>query len=189
MILLLDHDDSFVFTLASYVEAAGETPSVRRVRGLSLSEVVACGARGIILSPGPGGPEACQLAQAVVRTLGPVVPILGVCLGHQVIATALGASVGRAVRPRHGMTSPIRHDQRGIFSGIPTPLTATRYHSLAVLRDSIPAELELSAIAVDDDTVMGVRHRTHRIEGVQFHPESVLTDHGVRMIRNFLDRC
>lgn len=189
MILLLDHDDSFVYTLASYVEAAGQKAVVRRVHALSLDEVVALQPRGIILSPGPGAPERCVLAQQVVRQLGPSTPILGVCLGHQVIATTYGAAVARAPQPRHGMTSAVTHDATGIFGGLPTPLIATRYHSLAVRRETLPEALLLSAVADDDGVVMGVRHRTHSVEGVQFHPESVMTEHGMRMVRNFLDAC
>lgn len=189
MILLLDHDDSFVHTLAGYVEALGVPTQVRRVDTISLADVETLAPRGLILSPGPGAPEQCLLALDVVRQMGPRIPILGVCLGHQIIATAYGATVSRATRPRHGMTSLVRHDAKGIFVGLPTPLPATRYHSLAVLRETIPAELVLSAVAEDDDIVMGVRHRTHSVEGVQFHPESILTEHGMMMVRNFLATC
>jgi anthranilate synthase/aminodeoxychorismate synthase-like glutamine amidotransferase len=186
VILLIDHDDSFVHTLASYVEAAGENALVRRVSTLSLGEVEALAPRGIILSPGPGTPEQCVVAQAVVHHLGPRISILGVCLGHQVIATVYGATVARASRPRHGMTSPVTHDALGIFAGVPSPLPATRYHSLSVCRETLPGELLLSAVAQDDGAVMGIRHRAHPVEGVQFHPESVLTEYGMTMIRNFL---
>jgi anthranilate synthase/aminodeoxychorismate synthase-like glutamine amidotransferase len=189
VILLLDHDDSFVHTLAGYIEALGEQPLVRRVDTLSLADVEALAPRGIVLSPGPGTPEQCLLALDVVRSIGPRVPMLGVCLGHQVIATAYGATVSRAPRPRHGMTSLVQHDAKGIFAGLPTPLPATRYHSLAVRRETLPAELVLSAVAEDDDVVMGVRHRTHPVEGVQFHPESILTEHGLTMVSNFLATC
>lgn len=187
MILLLDHEDSFVYTLARYVEELGETPEVMRVDRLTLSDVRALAPTRIILSPGPGTPEACTLSLEVVRALGPTTPILGVCLGHQVIATAYGARVGRAAHPRHGMTSVIRHDGLGVFAGLPTPLDATRYHSLAVRETSIPTELIVTAHA-DDGEVMGVRHRHHPVEGVQFHPESVLTTWGKRMIETFLGR-
>ena len=185
MILLLDHDDSFVFTLARYVEELGEAPVVLRTQGVTLDVIRAMAPTRIILSPGPGTPEACTLALDVVRTLGATTPILGVCLGHQVIATACGATVARAAHPRHGRTSPITHDGVGVFAELPSPLEATRYHSLAVVEATLPPELMLTARA-DDGEVMGIRHRTHPVEGVQFHPESVLTTMGFRMVRNFL---
>jgi anthranilate synthase/aminodeoxychorismate synthase-like glutamine amidotransferase len=187
MILLLDHEDSFVHTLARYVEELGETPEVVRIDRLTLADVRRMAPSRIILSPGPGTPEACTLALDVVRALGATTPILGVCLGHQVIATAYGARVGRAAHPRHGRTSPIRHDGLGIFAGLPSPMDATRYHSLAVVEASVPAALIVSAHA-DDGEVMGVRHRHYPVEGVQFHPESVLTPWGKEMVGNFLGR-
>lgn len=185
MILLLDHDDSFVFTLARYVEELGEAPLVVRVDRLTLGDVQVMAPSRIILSPGPGRPEECPLALAVVRALGPTIPILGVCLGHQVIATAYGGTVARAAHPRHGRTSRITHDGQGVFTGLPSPFEATRYHSLAVVESSLPAELGVSAHS-DDGEVMGVRHRTHPVEGVQFHPESVLTTWGRTMVGRFV---
>jgi anthranilate synthase/aminodeoxychorismate synthase-like glutamine amidotransferase len=185
VILLLDHDDSFVYTLARYIEELGEAPVVLRTQGVTLDVVRAMAPTRIILSPGPGTPEACTLALAVVRTLGPTTPILGVCLGHQVIATAHGATVARAAHPRHGRTSPVTHDGLGVFAGLPTPFDATRYHSLAVVEASVPGDLLVTAHA-DDGEVMGIRHATHPVEGVQFHPESVLTTMGMAMMRNFL---
>jgi anthranilate synthase/aminodeoxychorismate synthase-like glutamine amidotransferase len=154
MILLLDHDDSFVFTLARYVEELGEAPVVLRTQGVTLDVIRAMAPTRIILSPGPGTPEACTLALDVVRTLGATTPILGVCLGHQVIATAYGATVARAAHPRHGRTSPITHDGVGVFAELPSPLEATRYHSLAVVEATLPPELMLTARA-DDGEVMG----------------------------------
>lgn len=188
MILLLDHDDSFVFTLASCLAIAGEEPVVRRDSAITLAEIVALAPRGIVLSPGPGAPQECTLALEVVRRLGATTPILGVCLGHQVIAEALGAKVGRAAHPRHGRTSVISHDGLGIFRDLPNPLDATRYHSLAVVEATIPDTLVISARA-DDDEVMGIRHREWPVEGVQFHPESVLTESGQQMIGNWLRRA
>lgn len=185
MILLLDHEDSFVFTLARYVEELGEAPMVCRDDAVSLAEIRALAPSRIILSPGPGRPEECALALDVVRTLGPTTPILGVCLGHQVIATAYGATVARAAHPRHGRTSSIAHDGLGVFTGLASPLEATRYHSLAVDEATLPEELLLTARA-DDGEIMGIRHRLHPVEGVQFHPESVLTTLGMAMIGNFL---
>ncbi|MES2123512.1 MAG: aminodeoxychorismate/anthranilate synthase component II [Gemmatimonadota bacterium] len=189
MILLLDHDDSFIHTLAAYAQVLGAATVVKRVHGLSYDEVLALRPSGIILSPGPGAPEQCVLALSVVRELGRSTPVLGVCLGHQVIATAFGGTVARAGTPRHGMTSPISHDGKGVFAGIPTPFDATRYHSLALRPESLPSELVLTAAADDDGAVMGVRHKEAPIEGVQFHPESILTAHGMTLMQNFLARC
>jgi anthranilate synthase/aminodeoxychorismate synthase-like glutamine amidotransferase len=168
------------------VRLLGHPAEVVRDDALTLEEVRARSPRGIILSPGPCTPEDCPLALDVVRTLGAITPILGVCLGHQVIAAALGATVAPTA-PRHGRTSPIHHDGRGIFTGLPSPLDATRYHSLAVEEATVPAALDVTAHA-DDGVVMGVRHREWPVEGVQFHPESVLTTHGMAMMKNWLER-
>jgi anthranilate synthase/aminodeoxychorismate synthase-like glutamine amidotransferase len=187
VILLLDHDDSFVFNLARYVAELGAEARVVRASSLSLADVAGLRPDRIILSPGPGTPRDCPLAIAVVRQLGPSIPILGVCLGHQCIAEAYRAVVTRARRPRHGMTSPISHDGRGVLTGLPSPFRATRYHSLAISPDHVPAELELTAFA-DDGEIMGVRHRVHPVEGVQFHPESVSTEHGHQLLQNFIQQ-
>ena len=184
MILLLDHEDSFVHTLAGYLSQLGATPRVVRDDAITLAEVAALAPDGIVLSPGPCTPHDCPLALAVVRSLGPTIPILGVCLGHQVIATALGATVDRAT-PRHGMTSVITHDGLGVFQGLPSPLNATRYHSLAVRHGTLPPELLITARS-EDGEVMAIRHCEWPVEGVQFHPESVLTEHGMAMIGNWL---
>ena len=186
MILLLDHDDSFVHTLARYVTQLGHDARVVRDSAIDLAGVTALAPTRIVLSPGPGAPAGCRLALAVVRELGPIIPILGVCLGHQCIGAAYGATVSRATLPRHGMTSPISHDQRGVFGGLPQSFEATRYHSLVIRREDLPEELVVTATATDDGEVMGVRHRVHPVEGVQFHPESVLSEHGHALLANFL---
>lgn len=185
MILLLDHQDSFVHTLAGYVRRAGWDAVVQRDDATSAAEIARSRPDGIILSPGPCTPADCPVALEVVERLGESVPILGVCLGHQVIAAAHGALVAEAAHPRHGMTSRITHDGMGIYRGLASPLEATRYHSLAVREGSLPAPLRVTARA-DDGEVMGIRHATRPIEGVQFHPESILTTEGASMIGNWL---
>ncbi|HPF60998.1 MAG: aminodeoxychorismate/anthranilate synthase component II [Gemmatimonadetes bacterium] len=185
MILLLDHQDSFVHTLAGYVRRAGWDAVVQRDDATSAAEIARSRPDGIILSPGPCTPADCPVALEVVERLGESVPILGVCLGHQVIAAAHGALVAEAAHPRHGMTSRITHDGMGIYRGLASPLEATRYHSLAVREGSLPASLRVTARA-DDGEVMGIRHATRPIEGVQFHPESILTTEGASMIGNWL---
>jgi anthranilate synthase/aminodeoxychorismate synthase-like glutamine amidotransferase len=185
MILLLDHHDSFVFSLARYVVELECDAEVVRADAIDLAGIAARAPSHIILSPGPGTPRDWPLALEVVRHLGPRIPVLGVCLGHQCIAAACGAQVRRAAHPRHGMTSAIAHDGRGVFAGVPSPFVATRYHSLAVVTDALPSQLVVTATA-DDGEIMGVRHAQWPVEGVQFHPESVLTEHGHRLLANFL---
>lgn len=187
MILLLDHDDSFVYTLARYVAELGEQPTVVRARTTSVAAVASMAPTHIILSPGPRTPQDCPVAVAVIQQLGPAIPILGVCLGHQCVAVAYGATVERSPHPRHGSTSAISHDGRGVFARVPTPFHATRYHSLAVVASSMPSTLKVTATA-DDGDIMGIRHVRDPVEGVQFHPESVLTEWGYRMLANFLGR-
>jgi anthranilate synthase component 2 len=186
VILLLDHDDSFVHTLADYLRQSGADAHVVRTREASLARIAAMPLRGIILSPGPCTPTEAPLSREVVRTLGPTTPILGVCLGHQIIAAALGAEVVRAVEPRHGMTSPVRHDGQGLLRGLPSPFLATRYHSLVVREGSLPPELMATAWAEDDGELMGIRHREWPVEGVQFHPEALLTEGGLGMIERWV---
>ena len=186
MILLLDHEDSFVHTLAGYLTQQGATTQVVRDDAITLDAVKALAPSGIVLSPGPCTPHDCPLALEVVRTLGPTIPILGVCLGHQVIAAALGATVDRTP-PRHGITSTITHDGLGVFDGLPSPLNATRYHSLAVRAGTLPDAL-ISTAHSEDGVIMGIRHTEWPVEGVQFHPESVLTEQGMGMVANWLRR-
>lgn len=185
MILLIDHDDSFVFTLASYVEELGEEAMVVRASDIGVEATVARPPTRIVLSPGPGTPDDWPVTIGIIHALGGSVPILGVCLGHQCVASAYGGIVERTPHPRHGRTSMITHDGRGVFMDVPSPCRATRYHSLGVVASSLPPELEVTAVA-DDGDVMGIRHRALPIEGIQFHPESVLTEFGHRIIANFL---
>lgn len=186
MILLLDHDDSFVYTLADYLRQAGALARVVRTRETSLEAIRAMSPEGIVLSPGPCTPTEAPLSRAVVHACGPTIPILGVCLGHQIIAAALGAEVGRARSPRHGMTSPVRHVGYGVLAGLPSPFDATRYHSLSVREATLPPDLVATAWAEDDGELMGIRHREWPVEGVQFHPEALLTDGGLGMIERWV---
>jgi anthranilate synthase component 2 len=185
MILLLDNYDSFVYNLARYVRELGETPLVRRHDAVTVDEVAAMGPSHIIISPGPCSPAEAGISTDVVRRLGATIPILGVCLGHQCIGAAYGGEIVRAGQPMHGKTSMIHHRGAGIFSGLPTPFRATRYHSLVIAPASVPPELEVIATSEDGD-IMAVRHTRHPVHGVQFHPESVLTEHGYRLVDHFL---
>jgi para-aminobenzoate synthetase component 2 len=187
-VLVLDNYDSFVYNLVQYLGQLGAVPVVRRNDALSLDELDDLRPSGILLSPGPGRPEDAGVSVALVEKALGHYPLLGVCLGHQAIAHALGGTVSRAPELLHGKTSEVAHDGRGIFEGLANPLTATRYHSLAVERASLPPELEVSAWA-EDGTVMAVRHRSARADGVQFHPEAVLTDGGHRLLANWLASC
>jgi anthranilate synthase component 2 len=185
-VLIVDCYDSFTFNLYQQVGRLGGDPVVFTCdTPLDRLEKAACDR--IILSPGPGAPQDSGVCLDVLGTLSRTIPTLGVCLGHQAICTAFGGEVVRAGHLMHGKTSAIRHDGRGIFAGMTSPFTATRYHSLIASENSLPEELEISARSVDDGYVMGVRHRRYPIEGVQFHPESILTAEGDRLIRNFLD--
>ncbi len=186
-ILVLDNYDSFVYNLVQYLGELGAEPLVHRCDALTLDEIIALDPDGVLISPGPGRPEDAGLSNDVIRHFAGKRPVFGVCLGHQCIGQVFGGDVVRAPEVMHGKTSLIRHHDTGVFAGLPNPLEATRYHSLVVARDSVPAELEITA-ETDDGIVMGLRHRTYDIEGVQFHPESILTAKGHDLIATFLAR-
>ena len=185
MILLIDNYDSFTWNLAQYLGELGAPPLVRRNDEITLDEVSAMRPERIVISPGPGRPESAGISIEVIRRFGATTPLLGVCLGHQGIGMAFGGAVVRAPQLMHGKTSSVMHDGRGVFRGVSQPFTAGRYHSL-VIADPPPSDLEVSA-HTDDGTIMGVRHRTFPIHGVQFHPESVLTGEGHQLLKNFLE--
>jgi len=185
-ILVVDNYDSFVFNLVQYLQQLGATTEVLRNDEVTVDQVLAYD--GVLLSPGPGTPTDAGACIDIVKLAGGKVPIFGVCLGHQAIAEAFGATVSRAPELLHGKTSLVTHDGVGVFEGIPSPFTATRYHSLAVEEPTVPAELEITA-RTDSGVVMALRHRELAIEGVQFHPESVLTEHGYQLLANWLVSC
>jgi len=185
VILLIDNYDSFTWNLAQYLGELGAPPIVRRNDEVSIDDIAKMQPQKIVISPGPGRPEDAGVTVAAIRRFGESVPVLGVCLGHQGIGVAFGGSVIRAAALMHGKVSSIQHDGRGVFRGISPSFQAGRYHSL-VIADPAPADLEVAA-RTEDGTIMGVRHRTFPIHGVQFHPESVLTVEGRRLLRNFLE--
>jgi anthranilate synthase/aminodeoxychorismate synthase-like glutamine amidotransferase len=184
-VLVIDNYDSFVYNLVQYLGELGAEPLVHRHDELALDEIVALDPDAVLISPGPGRPEDAGLSNEVIAQFAGRRPVLGVCLGHQCIGQVYGGEVVRAPEIMHGKTSLIRHDATGVFAGLPQPLEATRYHSLVVARDSIPDDLVVTAWT-DDGVVMGLRHRSHAVEGVQFHPESILTAAGHDLLRNFL---
>ncbi len=184
-VLVVDNYDSFVYNLVQYLGELGAEPLVHRHDELTLDEIEALDPDAVLISPGPGRPEDAGLSNDVIRHFAGRRPVLGVCLGHQCIGQVYGGDVVRAPEIMHGKTSLIRHTGVGVFAGLPSPLEATRYHSLVVDRESVPAELEVTAWT-DDGTVMGLRHREHAVEGVQFHPESILTAAGHELLGNFL---
>ncbi len=186
-VLVIDNYDSFVYNLVQYLGELGADPVVHRNDAIDVEEAAALSPDGILISPGPGRPEDSGVSLALIEALGPTTPVLGVCLGHQCIGQLYG---GRVVRNAvmHGKTSELSHDGRGVFAGLPDPLTATRYHSLVVEAASLPDALEATAWA-EDGTIMGLRHRSHPVEGVQFHPESILTDSGHQLLANWLAAC
>ena len=183
---MIDNYDSFVYNLVQYLAQLGA--SVEVVRNDKVTTAEAGSFDGILLSPGPGAPVDAGVCLDIIGNSAEEVPILGVCLGHQAIAEAFGATVARAPELLHGKTSAVMHDGQGVFTGIPSPFTATRYHSLSVVPETVPDELVVTA-TTESGVIMGVRHRTRRIEGVQFHPESVLTEHGHLLLANWLADC
>jgi anthranilate synthase/aminodeoxychorismate synthase-like glutamine amidotransferase len=185
VVLLLDNYDSFTFNLAQYLGELGAPPVVKRNDEISLDEIGTMQPDHIVISPGPGRPEDAGISVELIKRFGPTIPVLGVCLGHQSIGVAFGGQVVRASQLMHGKTSSIQHDGRGVFRGVQQPFVAGRYHSL-VVAEPLPESLEMTA-RTDDGTVMGVRHRTFPVHGVQFHPESVLTGEGRQLLRNFLE--
>jgi anthranilate synthase/aminodeoxychorismate synthase-like glutamine amidotransferase len=184
-VLLVDNYDSFVHNLARYVRELGAEATVHRNDSLSVADARSLAPSHIVVSPGPCTPREAGVSNALIAALGPSIPVLGVCLGHQCLAAALGGRVVRAAKPRHGKTSPIVHDGRGLFEGLPSPFLATRYHSLIVEEAGLPECLEVMARTPEGE-IMAIRHRAWPAWGVQFHPESVLTEHGHDLIRNFL---
>ena len=190
-LLMIDNYDSFTFNLVQYLQMLGAEVKVVRNDAMSVAEIAALKPDHIVISPGPGNPDQAGVSLAVIEQLGPQIPLLGVCLGHQAIGQVFGGHVIRAGKIMHGKGSPIRHHGRGVFTGLPDGYTATRYHSLVVDKDRLPDCLEITAWTENADgsmeEVMGLRHRTLPIEGVQFHPESILTDHGHALLKNFLD--
>ena len=189
MVLVLDNYDSFTYNLVQYLGELGAEVFVRRNDQLTVAEVEAMGPERVVISPGPCTPKQAGISVELVRRLAAKTPILGVCLGHQAIGAAFGGEIVRAPKLMHGKTSEVFHDNQTIFSGLPMPLVATRYHSLVVREEGLPDALEVSAYTSDSDgsrVIMGLRHKQFRVEGVQFHPESVLTLGGRKLIRNFL---
>jgi anthranilate synthase/aminodeoxychorismate synthase-like glutamine amidotransferase len=186
MILMIDNYDSFTYNLAQAFQMIGEEVKVWRNDQIDLATVENLKPGAIVISPGPGNPEEAGISVEAVRHLGPLIPILGVCLGHQSIGAAFGSRVIRAMRIMHGKTSRIYHDDQSIYKGLPNPFEATRYHSLIVDTASLPDSLEISAWTKQGE-IMGLRHREYRVEGVQFHPESILTNSGSQLIANFIN--
>lgn len=186
MILVIDNYDSFTYNLVQYLGELGEEIVVRRNDEIDLDGIAAMKPDHILISPGPCTPNEAGISLALLERFKGEIPMMGVCLGHQSIGQAFGGEVIRADELMHGKTSEVKHDGRTIFEGVPSPFTATRYHSLIVRRETLPDCLEISA-ETEDGLIMGLRHKTYVVEGVQFHPESIMTDHGLRLLRNFLD--
>ena len=187
MVLVVDNYDSFTYNLVQYLGELGADVKVVRNDAATVAEVAAMGAERIVISPGPGRPEDAGVTMAVIRELGVKTPIFGVCLGHQAMGAVFGGQVVRANVPMHGKTSTIEHNGKGVFSGISEPFLASRYHSLVVSDEGFPKDLEITARTKEDGAIMGLRHRHLPVHGVQFHPESILTGEGHRILRNFLE--
>ncbi|TLX22903.1 anthranilate synthase component II [Thermomonas fusca] len=192
MLLMIDNYDSFTFNLVQYLQELGAEVRVERNDALSVAQIEALAPERIVISPGPCTPNEAGVSLEVLRELGPRIPVFGVCLGYQALGQVYGGKVVRAGRIMHGKTSPIHHQGKGVFTGLPTPFEATRYHSLVVEKNSVPDCLEVTAWTENDDgsveELMGLRHREYPVEGVQFHPESILTQHGHALLKNFLER-
>jgi anthranilate synthase component 2 len=192
MLLMIDNYDSFTYNLVQYLQALGAEVRVERNDALSVDEIEALAPQRIVISPGPCTPNEAGVSMAVIERLGATTPILGVCLGHQSMGQVYGGDVIRAGKIMHGKTSQIRHEGKGVFAGLPDAYEATRYHSLVVDKATLPAALEITAWTENDDgsmeEIMGLRHREFSVEGVQFHPESILTQHGHALLKNFLER-
>jgi anthranilate synthase/aminodeoxychorismate synthase-like glutamine amidotransferase len=187
MVLVLDNYDSFTYNLVQYLGELGAEVNVVRNDAVTIDTITRTAPQRIVISPGPGRPEDAGVTMELIRQLGGEVPILGVCLGHQAIGAVFGGSVVRAAVPMHGKTSTIEHNGRGVFSGLTAPFLASRYHSLIVADEGLPKDLEVTARTKEDRAIMGLRHRSRPIHGVQFHPESILTGEGRRILRNFLE--
>lgn len=187
MILVIDNYDSFTYNLVQYLGELGEEVKVFRNDEIDIAGIEALAPDHILISPGPCTPNEAGVSLEVISHFKGVIPIFGVCLGHQAIGQAFGGNVVRAERLMHGKTSPIHHEGRSVFEGLPNPFTATRYHSLIVEKESLPDELEITAWT-EEGEIMGLAHKQYSVEGVQFHPESIITDHGHQMLRNFLKR-
>ncbi|MBK8690412.1 MAG: aminodeoxychorismate/anthranilate synthase component II [Betaproteobacteria bacterium] len=185
MLLMIDNYDSFTWNLVQYFGELGADVHVHRNDAITLEQIEAWQPERIVISPGPCTPREAGISVPVIERFAGRIPLLGVCLGHQAIGQAFGGNVVRAQRVMHGKVSAVTHDGRGVFTGLPSPLTVTRYHSLAIERATLPAGLEITATA-EDGEIMGVRHRSLPVEGVQFHPEAFLTEHGHALLRNFL---
>ena len=185
MLLLIDNYDSFTYNLYQYLSELGEDVLVLRNEKTTIKEIEKLKPQRIVISPGPSTPQRAGISNNVIRRFGPEIPVLGVCLGHQCIGYSYGGLVSAANKIMHGKASQIRHNNQGVFEGLPEPFSAIRYHSLAVEREGLPQDLEITAW-VDDGTIMGLKHKKYPVEGIQFHPESFMTKHGKELLKNFL---